>query len=364
MVVLIHDGMASLSVIRMMSDFFMNRLIKTIFFFICVFFLLFQCQPKIDLDQQLAALFAKKDVTILVTDSGLGGLSVVADLENKLPQSGIFENIQLVFFNALFHSRGGYNSLRTEAEKIRIFNIALEAMDKKYHPDLLLIACNTLSVLYHKTEFSKTAQFPVIGIVETGADLIAQQWEKNRQATAIIFGTQTTIESNSYQNKLMQRGYPGNQIIGQPCPFLTEQIEQGYNSDMTYLLISEFVNQAISQINNADTPIFASLNCTHYGYSIELFKKAFAEMGFPGIEIINPNTKMSNLLFNPKYLNRYASTKITVEVISKTSISAEKIESLGELLQEISPETKKALSQYQYDRNLFHANFDSTEIGL
>jgi len=342
----------------------MNRLRKTIFVVVSVAFLFAHCQAKTDLDRQLAALFDKKDVTILVTDSGLGGLSVVADLENKLPQSGIFENVRLVFFNALFHSRSGYNSLRTEAEKIRIFNIALEAMDQKYFPDLLLIACNTLSVLYSKTDFSNTAQFPVIGIVETGADLIAQQWEKNRQATAIIFGTQTTIESNSYQDQLIQRGYSGNQVIGQSCPFLTEQIEQGYNSDMTYLLISEFVNQAINQISNSDTPIFASLNCTHYGYSIDLFKKAFVEMGFPGIEIINPNTEMSNLLFDSKYLNRYPETKLSVEVISKTTISSDKIDSLGELFQKISPKTKKALSHYQYEINLFHANFDSTEIGF
>ena len=35
-----------------------------------------------------AAAAAKPDVTIVVTDSGLGGLSVVADLASRLPASG------------------------------------------------------------------------------------------------------------------------------------------------------------------------------------------------------------------------------------------------------------------------------------
>ena len=315
-------------------------------------------------ENQLNNFFNKKEVTILVTDSGLGGLSVAADLTDRLPQSGIFENARVVFFNALFHPGSGYNFLSSETEKIRIFNIALEAMEEKYHPDLLLIACNTLSVIYNKTPFAREITFPVIGIVETGVDLIAKQFDNNPDASAIIFATETTIGANSHKNMLINRGYAEEKIIGQPCSMLADYIEEGANSEMTTLLISEYVSQALEKINNPGAPVFASLNCTHYGYSIQQFKNAFSEAGYPEIKILNPNPEMSNFLFKPQYLNRFPKTEVTVEVVSKTKITEEKIASLGKLVEKISPVTAEATLNYLYDPDLFDAEFDSSDIGL
>jgi len=45
--------------------------------------------PK-SLEEQLAEFFSKKEVTILVTDSGLGGLSIAAPLYEGLKQHKIF----------------------------------------------------------------------------------------------------------------------------------------------------------------------------------------------------------------------------------------------------------------------------------
>ena len=134
----------------------MQKLIKFLSFLIIVLTLFSHCAKQKDMDQMITDFFSEhKNVTILVTDSGLGGLSVAADVAARLPESGVFENARIVFFNSLFHNRSGYNSLKSQDEKVRIFNIALKTMKKKYHPDLLLIACNTLSVLYDKTPFSR-----------------------------------------------------------------------------------------------------------------------------------------------------------------------------------------------------------------
>lgn len=335
---------------------------KFVFRLIIIIILFSQCSQKKDFNQQLSDFFNKKDVTILVTDSGLGGLSVAADVATKLPPSGIFEKVRIVFFNSLFHNRSGYNSLDSEAEKVRIFQTALEAINQKYHPNLLLIACNTLSVLYDKTPFSKTCNFPVVGIVETGVDLISQQFDENPEATVIIFATKTTIGSNSHKNLLISRGYPADQIVGQACHRLAGRIERGYNSKETVELIRKYVRQALEKVEDPQAPIFASLNCTHYGYSRQQFKEVFAEAGYPEIEIIDPNPKMSDFLFEPRYLNRYPKTTVTLEVVSKTKLSEKKRSSLGDLLQKTSPPTAEALRNYQYDPDLFDAKFDSTKI--
>ena len=337
---------------------------KSITYFIIIFTIFLNCNQQNNMGNQLNNLFDKKEVTILVTDSGLGGLSVAADLTARLPQSGIFKKAQVVFFNALFHPGSGYNFLPSEAEKVRIFNIALAAMEEKYQPDIILIACNTLSVIYNQTSFAKKTNVPVLGIVETGVDLIAKQFDKNPNASAIIFATETTIGANSHKNMLINRGYDEEKIIGQPCSMLADYIEEGANSDMTTLLISEYVSQALEKIDSAGSPVFASLNCTHYGYSIEQFKDAFKGAGYPNIKIINPNPEMGDFIFKPQYQNRYPETEVTVEVVSKTKITEEKIASLGKLVEMISPKTAEAAKNFLYDPDLFDAKFDSTKVGL
>ncbi len=244
---------------------------KNIFSCILFILLIFNCGQKKDNEQMSMELFEnKKNATIIVTDSGLGGMSVAADVAARLPQSGVFENAHIVFFNSLFHNRSGYNSLKSEEEKVRIFNLALETMKLKYNPDLLLIACNTLSVLYDKTAFAKKASFPVIGIVETGVDLIAKEFDENPESTVIIFATKTTIGSNSHKNMLVEKGYKAKQIIGQPCRRLAGRIERGPASEETIGLIIKYVNEALKKIE-PEASIFASLNCTHFGYSMEQF---------------------------------------------------------------------------------------------
>jgi len=340
----------------------MKYVIKFISGSIISMLLLSQCSKREDNDRMLENFFNKKSVTILVTDSGLGGLSVTADLAIRLVHSGVFENVQVIFFNSLFHNRSGYNSLENEDEKVRIFNTALEAMDEKYHPDLLLIACNTLSVIYDKTPFSKIAHFPVVGIVETGVNLIVKQFEKFPNSTAIIFATKTTINSNSHKNLLIERGYSTDRIIEQACPYLAGSIERGYNSEKTVELINKYVAMALEKFEGIKKPIFASLNCTHYGYSRQQFLDAFAEAGDSTVVILDPNPEMSNFLFRPKYLHRYPETRVTVRVVSKTKIAEKKRKSLGKLIESISPETAKALNNYVYDPKLFDAQFDSTKI--
>jgi hypothetical protein len=45
-------------------------------------------------------IFEKEDITIVVTDSGLGGLSVAADVTERLKDSGIFRSARIIFFNS------------------------------------------------------------------------------------------------------------------------------------------------------------------------------------------------------------------------------------------------------------------------
>lgn len=302
-------------------------------------------------------LLKKQDVTILVTDSGLGGLSVAADVAARLPQSGVFRKARIVFYNALFDDVG-YNGLASEAEKNRIFDVVLQAIQKRYHPDILLIACNTLSVVYDRTSFSRKSPFPTIGIVETGVDLIARQFNKTPGAAAILFGTKTTIESNAHKKALVARGFPPERIIGQACHKLAGAIERGTASEETVGYIRKFVNEALAKTGGATGPLFASLNCTHYGYARQAFADAFAAAGHPGIEILDPNPFMADFIFKPPYLHRYPRTEVSVEVVSKLEITEQERATIGPLLDAVSPSMAEAFRNYTFDPGLFEVTFE------
>ena len=150
--------------------------------------------------------------------------------------------------------------------------------------------------------------------------------------------------------------------MGQACHKLAGSIERGYDSEETIGFIKQYVAEALEKITNPDAKIFASLNCTHYGYSIQQFKDVFAAAGYPEIEIIDPNPQMADFLFKPPYIHRYPKTDVTVEVVSQTTISQQEKNSLAKLLQRVSPSTATAYENYQYDPELFDAKFDSTKI--
>jgi len=155
-------------------------------------------------------------ITIVVTDSGLGGLSVVAEAERRLRTHGVFAEVELIFCNALFTAEGGYNSLPVRDDKVLVFSRALQGMQDHYAPDIILIACNTLSVLYRDTEFAATTETPVIGIVEDGVDLIADRMRTDDSARTIIFATETTVDEGTHKAALLQRNLPAERILTPP----------------------------------------------------------------------------------------------------------------------------------------------------
>lgn len=304
-------------------------------------------------EEKLDEFFLKNEVTIAVTDSGLGGLSIMADAVERMRQSKIFQKVNFVFFNALFSKEGGFNRLKTRKEKIQIFDSALKSMEENYNPDLILVGCNTLSVIYDDTSFSEEASIPVVGIVEAGVDLIAQKLETSPESKVIIFGTHTTISEETHKKKLEENGIPSQRIIVQACPELVNYIEKGYDSDETEMLISAYVDEALHKMEDTQSPLYVSLNCTHFGYSLDLWEEAFRSSKVKPLGFLNPNSKMLDFLFESEERNRFDETEISIRVVSMVEIGKEKIESIGKRLGENSPQTSQALSNYELKPNLF-----------
>jgi glutamate racemase len=304
-------------------------------------------------EDKLADFFNKKEVTIAVTDSGLGGLSILGDAVERMKTAKTFQRADFVFYNALFSNEGGYNSLQTRQQKVRMFNSALESLEEKYSPDLILIGCNTLSLLYNDTSFSRDSIIPVVGIVDAGIDLIAQNLKTHPAAKVILFGTQTTVSEGTYTQKLEQKGFLPERIVSQACPELVSYIEKGYNSDETEMLILAYVDEALQKLGDSTPEVYVSFNCTHYGYSLNLWEKAFETFGVKPRAFLDPNFRMTDFLFQPQRVNRYKNSDISVRVVSMVDIEKNRIQSIATWLEELSPQTANALRNYTHDMALF-----------
>ena len=291
-------------------------------------------------------------IRIVVTDSGLGGLSVLAELEYQLNNSHIFKNVELIFFNALYSKNLGYNEMGSNEEKANIFNNALYSIQDNYKPDIILIACNTLSVIYSLTRFSIQTKIKVEGIVKAGVKLFLDNLNNDKESSIVLFGTPTTIESNLHRSLLIKNGIDEHRIINQSCPMLESEIQDDPSSEKVINLITEFVDEASKKATHNNKKVYAGFCCTHYGYSSDIFEKVLTEKFGKNVEILNPNSKMVTSLMKERS-EEFNNTTLSVEVVSQVEIYEHEKFALSKILGSNSPLTVEAIENYNLRPNLF-----------
>ena len=292
-------------------------------------------------------------ITILITDSGLGGMSVCAGIEEKIRGCKLFEEANLIFFNALPQKGIGYNSMTTIETKAKVFHQALVIMEKNFSPNLILIACNTLSIVYPHTKFSKVSTTPALGIVEFGIEMIFEEYTKNVNSNVMILGTQTTIKSEAHKKKLIAKGIDSDRIICQAFPNLESEIQDSPESDTVKELIKLHLGEAVEKLKSKDEKIIAALCCTHYGFSSEIFATTLKKLVGSNSVILNPNKLMINSIVVKGNLNKVENSRINVRVVSRAIIDEDEKQSIGGLINSYAPLSASALLNYEYNPNLF-----------
>jgi len=299
----------------------------------------------------ITALVKRDSITVLVTDSGLGGLSVVADIEVRARDSRFYRSLTIVFANALPEASRGYNKMKSVEEKIRVFQDALAGMIRWYRPDIILVACNTLSVLIPGAHFAK--EIPVLGIVEPGVVMLEEALKKDSNTTAIIFGTETTIKAGTHRLMLLERGIRPERIVEQACPGLAGEIESDAGSDLVAASVELFAGEAVGRMERKTNTIVAGLCCTHYGYCSDRFEAALQPFAPGRVRVVNPNVRMSDVLFPADKKAVAGKTIVSVRVVSRALISDAEVRSITNLLEPVSRVTAAALREYEQKRDLF-----------
>jgi len=300
----------------------------------------------------MSAAAAKESLSLLIADSGMGGLSICADIVSGLQERRTYRSVAVTYFNAWPEQDRGYNLLPGMAERIRVFDRALDAM-LRFSPDRILVACNTLSALYPDTPFSRKAPVPVVGIIDSGVEQMHAYLGARAESRVIILGTPTTIEADTHRARLVERGIAAERIVCQPCDRLAGEIEKAPEGATVRAMIEDYVGQAAEKFPNRRLPVAAALCCTHYGFSRSLFEAALRARFEGPITILDPNKAMSEAVLADLAPRGQEDIRIDLEVVSRIVWSDEKIASIARLLEAKSPLTAGALRQYRHDPALF-----------
>jgi glutamate racemase len=211
-----------------------------------------------------------------VFDSGIGGLTVVKQLLQYLP------NEDIVYFGDT--ARVPYG---TKSEKL----IKRYALDVK----ILVVACNSVSAVALDLLVS-SCTIPVLGVIEPGVEAAVSQTHKNKIG---VIGTTATINSNAYYRKIIKLN-PDIQVLSQPCPLLVSLVEEGWITEtITRLTIEKYLQPLLT--DGVDTII---LGCTHYPVLKDMIQQVVGEQ----ISLIDSGKetarKVKELLINSKLEHR------------------------------------------------------------
>ena len=210
-----------------------------------------------------------------VFDSGVGGLTVLAEIRKNLPN----ENIIYLGDTKNFP----YGS-RSKEEIIEFAIQNVETLIQK-NVKIIVIACGTATSQALET-LKQKFDIPIIGIIEPTVEYVKNQ---DYQEIGVI-ATEGTIRSGAWEQKLKEK-MPEIKVINKACPMLATIAEEGKaQSQEGRQVIKEYMKPfKEKQINKI------ILGCTHYPIYEKIIRE---ELGYE-VELINTGVTVS------KYLKKY-----------------------------------------------------------
>ncbi len=180
-----------------------------------------------------------------IFDSGVGGLTVLKEIEKLLP------NENFIYFGDTKRFPFGTKSL-DEVKKFA-FQITRFLISKGIK--LLVVACNTASAAALK-ELQNFFELPIIGVIEPGARKAASLTLTGKVG---VIATNSTVKSKAYYNALKQINN-NIEVFSSAASELVEYIERGiFNGEELQLQIKKYVTFLLDK--EIDVLI---LGCTHF----------------------------------------------------------------------------------------------------
>lgn len=202
-----------------------------------------------------------------IFDSGIGGLSVLKAVREKLPHADI------VYFGDTENAPYGNKSAKEIAS---LLAMALRRLYAAGARDIVS-ACNSASVSVHSIpiDLLRMRVFEVVEMVEPTVEALAARGGKK----IALFGTQATIRSRIYQDAFKQKGISIETVA---IPELAGLVERGASEEELRPVVCVAVEEALAKGGK-----ILSLSCTHYPFAKHLFEACVREEGSDA-EVFDP----------------------------------------------------------------------------
>lgn len=215
--------------------------------------------------EQVSEQQISSDGAIAVLDSGVGGLSVLREIQILLPAE------KLLYFADQAHVPYGSRP----AEEVRHYSEEISRFLLAHGAKLIVVACNTASAAALSHLRAAIPEVPFVGMepaVKPGA-------VQTRNGRIGVLATPGTFGSQRYAS-LMARYAQGVLVYEDPCPGLVGQIEAGRLDDAeTEAIVRAALTPMLS--GGVDTLV---LGCTHYPFVKPLIER----LAGPSVVVIDP----------------------------------------------------------------------------
>ncbi len=220
-----------------------------------------------------------------IFDSGLGGLSVVKRVLEKLPHEST------AYLGDQFHVPYGERS----SDEIRSFALGITHFLIRQNAKLVIMACNMSSAVALHTAQEMFPDTPVIGVIEAGARAAIRAADGGDIG---ILATTGTTKTRAY-TRIITSLLPETQVFEQACPKFVPIVESGAcDSPEADAAAREYVEPLV----HVGCRVLV-LGCTHYPFLLRAIRKAAG----PDVIIVDPAEETAleaaNILFDAGMLN-------------------------------------------------------------
>ena len=199
-----------------------------------------------------------------VFDSGIGGLTVVAEIMRQLP------NEEIVYFGDTARLPYGPKSNETVTQ----FSIQDAEFLLTHGVKYIVVACNTASSIAIEALTSRY-DVPVIGVIEPGALAAVSSTLKGKVG---VIGTEGTIASGAYR-RAIEKLDRDIEVVETSCPLFVPLAEEGWTDREVTLVIA---HEYLTPLRDAAVDVVV-LGCTHY----PILKGTIAKVFGPSVRLID-----------------------------------------------------------------------------
>ncbi len=201
-----------------------------------------------------------------IFDSGVGGLTVLRAVRQRLPREGV------IYLGDTARVPYGTKS-RATIERYAIEDAAF-LIEKGVK--MIVVACNTASAMARES-LRQAFDVPFLTVLGPGARAAARATRSGRIG---VIATEATIESGAYERAIREACENGSvEIFSRACPLFVPLVEEGETDSKVARLVAEQYLASLRE-QQIDTLV---LGCTHY----PLLKNVIAETMGDGIKLID-----------------------------------------------------------------------------